>query len=434
MTSSSAVHLTDIPQPGNDFEDYVAALFQASGYLVEKNIIERDPGDVLELDAVATDVSAPEPKSLLVEAKGGKWGYHDLFKLVGWMKYLDVSSGVFFANPNDNNLDAIRRKVAQLGVTVICINPKTVEFDFEQAGLGTIASEDVAHLWRYSNRAERKVTKTVIALSKDTTSLGAKAALDYQRLVRDGVFFAQSVGESLQLLYEAYKTHPTLTLGCANELAGGNYDPTISGAENSYLRDSLLQGQHSLLQATMYLEHRARLAIVRYAAELCGRPDELTEVLETGLIPLTTGEQYSLPVTFVAGLQWLSQRPTSHRYPLLWQQLLWGWGGFYLTNRKEQEVEWMSSYSGIPLDEMPDALETFDRFFPMFGKSWFTTIGPSSISVVRMTPMVFEGIGAHHRLQQYGATEGYSMFASGDYTQNDLVRWNNYTVGFLQGE
>ena len=48
------VHLSDIPEAGGDLEDYVAALFQASGYFVEKNVTERDPGDVLELDLVAS--------------------------------------------------------------------------------------------------------------------------------------------------------------------------------------------------------------------------------------------------------------------------------------------------------------------------------------------------------------------------------------------
>jgi hypothetical protein len=430
--STTAVLLTDVPQPGDDFEDYVAALFQASGYFIEKNIVERNPDDVLELDAVATDMSSVEPKSALIEAKGGKWGYPDIFKLVGWMMYLDIPAGIFFANSNDKDLSSVRAKFTPLGVSIACIEDyKAAMSSFKQAGLGTIAGEDVARLWRYSNQVERKIAKFITKQAKGT-SFGAKAAFEYHRLIRDGVFFAQTAGDSLRLLYEAYKKHPKLTLGCANELIGGPYDPTYPPAGNPQLSESLLTGKHPLIQATMYLEHRARLSVIKAAADICSRPEELDYVLQTGLIPLASGEEYSLPGTFIGGLDWLSQQPTFYKYPLLWQQFLWGWGGFYLLKLRDQEFIWMSEYSGVPVTEIPEALRAFDEFFPFGGQNWLTTIGSTSIAMTRLTPMAFEGIGAHHRLQQYNSQAGYSLFSAGDFTEGDLVRWNNHLVEVLR--
>lgn len=39
------VTLSEIPEPGDDLEDYVAALFQPAGFFVEKNLTERDPSN-----------------------------------------------------------------------------------------------------------------------------------------------------------------------------------------------------------------------------------------------------------------------------------------------------------------------------------------------------------------------------------------------------
>ena len=79
--------LPSIPGSGRELEDYVASMFQAAGYYVEKNIRQRDVTDVLELDAVATRYDGPVPISVLAEVKGGRWGFPDIFKVAGWMAY-----------------------------------------------------------------------------------------------------------------------------------------------------------------------------------------------------------------------------------------------------------------------------------------------------------------------------------------------------------
>lgn len=96
MAEQKAIILPEIPGAGDELEDYVAALFQASGHFVEKGVIEADPLDLLELDIVATKYSLEGGDTCVVEVKGGKWGYTDLFKVVGWMRYLDIQKGGFF--------------------------------------------------------------------------------------------------------------------------------------------------------------------------------------------------------------------------------------------------------------------------------------------------------------------------------------------------
>src|SRR3954468_17824052 len=117
------IALSSIPDSGRELEDYVAGMFQAAGYFVEKNIRQREITDVLELDAVATSYEGAVPTSVLAEAKGGRWGFPDLFKVAGWMQYLGIERGGFFvkeAPPGaERDLAHVHRAVAPLGVSLV---------------------------------------------------------------------------------------------------------------------------------------------------------------------------------------------------------------------------------------------------------------------------------------------------------------------------
>jgi hypothetical protein len=81
---SEGFSLPDTPSEAVDTEDCVAALFQASGYHVHRNIIQAGPSEnVPELDAVATNYAQAPASAVLVEAKSGGWGYSDCFKVSG---------------------------------------------------------------------------------------------------------------------------------------------------------------------------------------------------------------------------------------------------------------------------------------------------------------------------------------------------------------
>lgn len=182
----------------------------------------------------------------------------------------------------------------------------------------------------------------------------------------------------------------------------------------------------------MYFEQRARLAILKAAVDYAiNNPDGPPSLVTAGKILLRGLTYHSLPASFQQGMDWLREQPNFRRYATFWQQFLWGWGGFYLDDRQDQEFEWMSTYSGIPAEEIPTALETFDRFFP--GPSdWFVTPGWTNVRMLKMTPMVFQGIGAHHRRVQYGLGNSVSeLNASAQYTRSDLAKRINCAVEFL---
>lgn len=427
------VQLSDVPEAGTDLEHFVAALFQAAGFFVEKNVIERDPSDVLELDLVATDYSSGAPIPILCEAKGGGWGWPDLFKVIGWMRYLRIDRGAFLVtSPGDKDIDKVEEKVADLGISLVHFEDFTNATElFESSGFGTIPTPELIGIWRFSYAIETKLIATVSQLAKGNPAQQApQEVIGYHRLINDGVFFTGTVVGALHSLYDAYKSHPKITLASAVELDGGAYDPETPTVNNALLAEAMREGKHSLLQACMYVEQRARLAILKAAVDFILEYPDGVPPAEPGSIQWTQLLYDALPQTFKDGVAWLRQQPTFHRYALFWQQFLWGWGGFYLDDREETEHAWMSEYSGIPAGEVPTALMAFDQFFPI-PEGWFVTPGPTCARRVRMVPAYFHGLGAHHRRQTYQLGNDLSGLQSSGYTAADLARWNNCTVAFL---
>ena len=92
----TTIEIPDIPSQPLELEDCAAALFQASGHFVERNVVEKDTTEILEMDAVATSYEGDKPTSVIAEAKSGDWGYADLFKIYGWMHYLGIPRGALF--------------------------------------------------------------------------------------------------------------------------------------------------------------------------------------------------------------------------------------------------------------------------------------------------------------------------------------------------
>ena len=193
----------------------------------------------------------------------------------------------------------------------------------------------------------------------------------------------------------------------------------------------MISGRCALLQACFYLEHRARLSILKAAIDyVC--------LKEAGLLrPRPPAEEIDyeqllfeiLPASFHAGLNQLKTEPYFRRYALFWQVFLWGFGGFYLRDRKGVEFEWLAEQTGVPVEEIPRALRAFDILFPT-ADSWVTEAGPSQCTIVKMVPLAFRGLGAYHRLRRYKLKQ-YKDFNYKDYTINDLVKWNNAAVALL---
>jgi hypothetical protein len=411
--------LTTVPAAGRDLEDYVAALFQSSGYFLERGIHERAFTDVLELDVVADHADRPPPSGTIVEAKGGQWGFPDLFKVTGWMAYLGICRGGFFVM-NDNRpkgVARVRDKLAPLGLTLVDLADFRDPFGcFADAGFGEIRDGLLPEIWRYSFWAERVLLDRLRAVKRSTPdAIGPATALAYHDLVHHHVFFIKDVAERLGLLYEAYRSHPRLSAALAAELGGGPFLPAAPATKSIVLAEALHEGRHPALQASFYVEHRGRLSILKAAIDLVAR----------GASAAPDG----VPGTFHRGLATLLKRPSFRRYAQLWQVFLWGLGGFYLADRAEEELGWLSAQTGVPRGEVVHALHAFDDLFPA-RTPWIVPLAGTRILGVKMVPAPFRGIGALQRLRRY-RLRTYRDLRYADRTGTLLARWHNALVAHL---
>jgi hypothetical protein len=427
-----SVKLEDIPATPNELEEYVAALFMASRYFVEVGVTEHDETSILELDAVATSYTDPVPRMVVAEAKSGGWGFPDLFKVIGWMKYLNITKGAFFVTNEipDKPQSLVARKCGPHGVTLIHVDdPARVATQFGDAGFGSAVDEQAITIGRLFFAAERQLISVLRKAKKANPRLqGPRSALEYHELINNQIFFESDVRRRLYYLYGAYQEHPKLTLGLATELEGKGFDPHSSDPTNATVREALMYDRHPTIQGSLYIEHRARLAVVKSAIDyICQR--------EAGLLPTAPGKidfrqvlYRLLPDSVREAIRELSGEPHFRRYGLLWQVFLWTMGGFYLTSRQDVEFEWLSVLSGVSKSEVPRALDTFDVFFPAGG--WLAQIGPTDCRQVKMMPLCLRGLGAIYRMQKYGVRT-YDELGFKDYTAADLSRWHNALVNLV---
>ncbi|MGW7622283.1 hypothetical protein ACWGLG_41980 [Streptomyces antimycoticus] len=211
--SKEVVTLPDIPKAGEELEDYIAALFQASDHFVEKQIVESDSSDILELDIFATDYGSEKAVRRLIEVKGGKWGFTDLFKVVGWMQYLSLEHGAFFMTRWDDRTSA-PRKVEPLGLDVVCFNDFGAASQlFTEKGVwilrGTVSHRSVAALVR--SRAQVRQAHPPEGASRRRRRQGCEdlPPSDQQRhLLRQGP--GGVAGASLRRIQGAPQTGPGL--------------------------------------------------------------------------------------------------------------------------------------------------------------------------------------------------------------------------------
>ncbi|MCH7625138.1 MAG: hypothetical protein IIC83_04365 [Chloroflexi bacterium] len=345
------------------------------------------------------------------------------------MEYLTLPKGILVTSGDPpSSLDFRRNKMSAIDVQLIHIHDiKDAEAVFVAAGFPSVSSEVAFIAWRFAFWVERILLDILRTIRKSNPSdEGPKNAVRYYSLVNNGVFFIPDPRERISVLYDAYTNHPRLALGCAAELAGKTFDAEAADPNNRFMWDAIYKGKHNLLQASMYVEHRARLALLKCAVDyICGvQSGEIVEpTLKELAEDLSLPNILGLPATFRSGLKWLEQRPSFLLYPRFWQTFLWTWGGFILKDRQDEEFATLSQETGVPVDEIPEALRSFDELFPI-GDGWFREQKGTDFKLLIMMPVQFKGLGAFHRLQLY-QVEKYGDLGYKNYTGHDLSKWNN---------
>ena len=217
-----AVSLPDLPK-GKEFEEYISAFFQSSGYYIERNITKKD---VLELDIVATNYRQSPPDIKLIEVKSGKWGLKDLFKIRGWMFYLNISKGIFIVNNRGGDVDFSKQIAKELNIDLVIISDLS---ESKEALTEFISNENIENenisTWRYSYWVERNLLNRLNHKKKSHQDKKCfKSLEDYYFDVNNEIFFIENIVKKVDKLYFTFQEFPRISAKCANELIGNSFD------------------------------------------------------------------------------------------------------------------------------------------------------------------------------------------------------------------
>ncbi len=430
------VSLPELPKDV-EFEDYVAAYLQASGFYIEKSIIDRQGTEILELDIIFTDYRHDRPPiEKLIEVKSGGWGFSEIFKMLGWGKYLNITDLNLVVCKEKPNQEFYREKSNDIGVTLIYHPNDGDEISKSELLQGHHVDPVDVSLWRFSYWLERKIFKTLKNKKKSVSDKKSYLALDqYFHTLNSGIFFSKNIIKRIDKLYDAYKANPNITKKVANETEGKDYDEDHNNIPNSIFEKTFFQCEFTDITISTYIEHRARLAILKAAVDFTlferhGIEERIKDEIEM------LGSEFllknMLPHSFLNGLNEIKDDAYFYRYPVFWQIFLWQFGGFILNDYKDQEYCLLSMKSGIPIEKIDDALSAYGKIFP-FNGGWFKKAdGNSNITTIKMMCVPFMGIGSNLRIRTY-AEDGKleSLDLSGTYTRSNLASWNNLVVDIL---
>ena len=274
----------------------------------------------------------------------------------------------------------------------------------------------------------------VVANSRrsDQGKEGPGDVYNYQELVKNGIALTGDVRERVAALYDAHFNHQWLAKAVAAELDGAPYDVASTPKEGDSWRKALYYGEHPLIQAGLYYEHKARLSILKGAVdyaclERAGTLPKEKVIKFLGLdIPVHT-----IPPNFHNTVEIVQSIKHYEKIPVLWQIFLWKWGGFFLSDKELEERSKLADEAGMPLDAANRALELFDDLFPLDG-GWFTEVQGTGTKIIKLFPSPFRGIGAVMRLSE-AASGSYNSFKSTKYPylHVNLSRWNDSAAKLL---
>jgi hypothetical protein len=432
MNNSTAIELPIIPKD-KDYEDYVCAYLQAGGLYVERSIIHREVEELLELDILTTDFQQDSADNLLVEIKGGDWGFSDIFKIRGWLTYLHYDTGCFIVQKSKLSISYFQDKALELNIKLID-NSDLTKTKEKLSSFFNIEPENAEiETIRFAYLLERKQLAKIKRLKKKFPNLKSYNNLDdYFFKTISGSFFSRDPIQRINKLFDTFIKYKNITAKICHELNDGEFDDDdITELSSECFSNTFYKAQRNIFHVSLYVEHLARITILKCAIE------HLIDRLKGKYDPkdiLNQLEYLTLPNTIKTGLTEITNDKYFYLYPRFWQFFTYVFGGFILTDIEVKEFELLSKKTGVPVEEIPNAFDSFNKLFPR-KDGWFFKFPKSSIRYHSLFPISFCGLGANYRRLVYTDDKDYNSLyklLSDDKTSSDLSKWNNLAYEILK--
>lgn len=436
------------------YEDYVAAILNAGGYYLQRSVHRYKEGvELLELDVVASKFEAQSVKNTVIEIKSGGWGVKDIFKVKGWLSYLEIdANGAFiFQDETPEHDYEIIKELAE-GLDIDLIQNKTDEdgklndddlksvFDISLEGI----PESVIHAFRYNFAQERVMLSYILEYSKKNPEITtARLVYDYLRDLNNTSFRYKNPIDRLRFLCDISLNNRYIAAKLHHEMKGEEVPDadTAPNFGNDYIpicfpKDQVLTPVYVALHASLL----NKLYVLESMVEYIVQPHK--EENENRWQRMIANMNYNLlNLNIKNGISELKEHQYFYRYPYFWQVFIYVFGGFILLDWKDDEYALLSKITGIPIAEIDNALLIWDKLFPK-PNGWFSYGNDySKIMILKMMPSPICGVGVNFRIHLYAPKdmedakalfENLKNKVSGCYTYGDLLGWNNVAYTMLK--
>lgn len=432
----TVVKLPDAPRE-TEFEEFISAFVQCSGRFVERNIRERSPNDICELDIVATDHTDTDSKAIIIEVKSGKCGFNDIFTLKGKAIFLGVADVLLVSLEDAIDRDLKEYVATKVGISVAYVGDHEQAKDALRAFLGDVECLKAdTSIWRYAYWIERTLLKQLSKLRKDDPlRKGPRIVWDYFQQLQTNMFQLDMLVRT-EKIYSNFSSNPYLTARWANELEGRDWDEEHKRVPTNIFNSAYYTGGIHELNIVTHIEHKTRLCILKnlvdYSLYRTTSPEDLINKNICKVMGMDIRFLDQFPSSFKTALDQISKQPYFHKYAILWQWFINVFGCFILLDYEKEDYTELSRVSGIPVEYVPQALTAFDTLFPTEG-TWFRDHQPRSrIRVLKLAPVPLLGVGANYRRFLYSKNHTFeSLSLTGGYTRCDLQLWNKCLVEYL---
>lgn len=436
-----------------DYEDFISAHLLLGGYTLDRSIHEKveGAGEIFEVDIITHQYVGKADQRRLVEIKSKGWEVNDIFKVGGRLRYLDVDSGAFVVQQKGDEKKFASRQASmrkRMDVSLIYAGkkaPADTELDmselYDDFGIAkTSVDNGMLESIRFSYIAERCMRSRVSQLKKSQQKAGLDALWFFSNEIQDISFYDNDPIQRLHRTFELFKEYNHLSARLDYESLYGTFPDvdSVTQFESGRVRGYLLNEINYLpVNYSLYLEHRLRLYIIQSCVEYLVMPKEFQGVFDEFLNNLS---YQSLSSNITLGIEYLSNKcPNFRQYPLLWQLFTYMMGGFLLTDHYVEEIDLLSTLTGVPKDEVEACFAVYDVLFPT-SNSWLREIGSTHIRRLNFMPAPLMGIGANFRRDYYRekkddkdpAYEDLKKKLSTDYTFTNLMRWNQAAFELLK--
>lgn len=454
MSKEDSISLPIIPRDAY-YEDYVAAILNAGGYYLQRSIHDYVNGqEMLELDILACKITSDEVKNTVLEIKSGGWGIKDVFKVFGWLNYLKIhnvkGAFVFQNNIEKNDLEIMQEVAEKMGITLIH-NGRNDEGKLdnklllEHFGISLDdIPEPVIYSFRYSYALERVMLDYIRNYSNQHAECSsATKVYQYMRKLSDSNFIQQDPVDRLKYLSSLSEEYAYIAAILDNEIQGNGLldvldKPTFATSyfDVCFPKDSKVSPVHVALHATLLNKIYVLEGIVEYISLPDNKESSKWERLFKSI------NFNSLNSNIIDAINNLKERPFYYLYPYFWQVFIYVFGGYILLDKKDDEYDLLSRITGVPKDEVENAIYFWNILFPT-EHGWFSNPvnDHSNIMCLKMVTPPIAGIGTNFRLYLYaneGLKESEDLFTqlksklTGFHTYKDIIGWNNIGYAFLK--